>query len=75
MRPYNNLENKIPSDTFKSSARMHKSSGSQFFRATTKMQSGPDDFWQMKVVYDLHNQIESYIYIMLFQISSRREKS
>ena len=44
MRPYNNLENKIPSDTFKSSARMHKSSGSQFFRATTKIQSGPEAF-------------------------------
>ena len=28
----------------------------------------------MKVVYNLHNQIESYRYIMLFQISSRKEK-
>ena len=42
MRPSKNLENKTLSDTLKSSARMYKGSGSQFFRTTTEIQSEPD---------------------------------
>ena len=42
MRPSNNLDNKTLSDTLKSSASMNESSGSQFFRTTTGLQSGPD---------------------------------
>ena len=41
MRPSNNMENKAPSDTMKSSASMYESAGSQFFRTTTGIQSGP----------------------------------
>ena len=44
MRPSNNLENKTLSDTLKSPARMHEGSGSQVFRTTTGIQSGPDAF-------------------------------
>ena len=44
MRPSNNLENETLSDTLKSLASMYESSGSQFFRTTTGMQSGPDAF-------------------------------
>ena len=42
MRPSNNLDNKTLSDTLKSSASMNESLGSQFFRTTTGLQSGPD---------------------------------
>ena len=42
MRPFNNLENKTLSNTLKSLASMYESSGSQFFRTTTGIQSGPD---------------------------------
>ena len=42
MRPTNNLENMTSSDTLKSWASMYESSGSQFFRTTTGIQSGPD---------------------------------
>ena len=45
MRPSNNLKKQ---DSFrqilKSSAGMYERSGSQFFRTTTGIQSGPDDF-------------------------------
>ena len=44
-RPSNNLENKTPSDAFKNSAGMHGSLGSQIFRTTTGMQSGPETFY------------------------------
>ena len=37
MRPSNNLKNNL-----KSSTSMYKDSGSQFFRTTTGIQSGPD---------------------------------
>ena len=50
MRPSNNLENKTPSDTSKSSASMYESSGSQFFRTTTGIQSGPDVFHESRFV-------------------------
>ena len=42
MRPLNNLENKTLSNTLKSLASMYESSGSQFFRTITGIQSGPD---------------------------------
>ena len=44
MRPSNNLENKTLSDILKISASMYESSGSQFFRTTTEIQSGPGAF-------------------------------
>ena len=50
MRPSNNLENKTPSDTSKSSASMYESSSSQFFRTTTGIQSGPDVFHESRFV-------------------------
>ena len=40
MRTSNNLENMIPSDT----TSIYKSSGLQFFRTTTGIQSGPGAF-------------------------------
>ena len=43
IRPSSNLENETPSDTF-CSASMYDSSGSQFFRTTSGIQSGPDAF-------------------------------
>ena len=43
IRPSSNLENETPSDTF-CSASMYESSGSQFFRTTNGIQSGPDAF-------------------------------
>ena len=49
MRLSNILENKTPLDTYlKSSASMHESSGSQFFKTTTGTQSGPDAFDESK---------------------------
>ena len=50
MRPPNNLENKTPSDTLESSASMNESSGSQFFRTTTGIQSEPDAFDKSRFV-------------------------
>ena len=51
MRPSDNLENKtIFSHILKSTARMYESSGTQFFRATTGIQSGPDVFDESKFV-------------------------
>ena len=44
MRPSSNVENKSLSDTLKSLASMDESSGSQFFRTTTGILSGPDAF-------------------------------
>ena len=45
MRSSNILQKKITSDTsFKNSASMYESSGSQFFITTTGTQSGPDAF-------------------------------
>ena len=42
MRQFKNLENKTPSHILKSSASIYGSSGSQFFRTTTAIQSRPD---------------------------------
>ena len=50
MRPSNNLENKTPSDILKSSASIYESSGSQFFRTNTGIQSGPDAFDESRCV-------------------------
>ena len=44
MRPSKNLETKTLLDMLKSSASMHESSGSRFFRTTTGIRSGPDTF-------------------------------
>ena len=58
MRSSNILQKKIPSDTsFKNSASMYESSGSQFFRTTNGTQSGPDAFdesmWVMTFLTNL----------------------
>ena len=50
MRPSNILENKSLSDTLKSLASMYESSGSQFFRTTTRIQSGPHAFDESRFV-------------------------
>ena len=50
MRPSNNLENKTPLDTLQSSGSMCESSGSQFFKSTTGIQSGPDAFDESRFV-------------------------
>ena len=45
MRPSNKLEKKtLFRQVLKSSASMYESLGSQFYRTTTRMQSGPDAF-------------------------------
>ena len=49
MRPCKNLEEKIPF-LLKSSASMHENSGSQFFRTTTEIQSGPEAFEESRLV-------------------------
>ena len=50
MRPYNNLENKTLLDILNSLASMYESSGSQFFRTTTGIQSGPNVFYESRFV-------------------------
>ena len=51
MRPSNNFENETPSDKYwKSLASMYESSDSEFFRTTTGIQSGPDDFDKSRFV-------------------------
>ena len=51
MRPSNNLENKtLFRELLKSLASMNESSGSQFFRTTTGIQSGPDTFDESRLV-------------------------
>ena len=57
MRPSNNLENKILSDTLKISTSINKSSGSQFFRTTTGIKSGPDAFDESRFVVTFLNII------------------
>ena len=47
---------------------MYESSSSQFFRTITGIRSGPDAFDESRF-----NHLESYVNIMQFQISSRRE--
>ena len=50
MRPSNSLENKILSDTMKSSASIWRSPDSQFFRTTTGIQWRPDAFDKSRLV-------------------------
>ena len=50
MRPCNNLENKTFSDILKSLASIYESSGSQFYRTTTGIQSGQDKFDESRFV-------------------------
>ena len=49
---------------------MYESSGSQFFRTTTGMQSGPDNLDESRFVMTFLAILGN---IMRFQISSRRE--
>ena len=53
MRPFNSLENKIPSDVLKSSASMYENQGSQFFRTTTWIESVPDALGKPSLVMTL----------------------
>ena len=56
MRPSNNLENKtLFRQLLKSLASMYESSGSQFFRTTTGIQSGPDAFDESRFVVTFLN--------------------
>ena len=41
---FQHLKNKIPSEILRNSASVYESSGSQFFRTMTGIQSGPDAF-------------------------------
>ena len=51
MRPSNNLENKTLSrQLLESLASMYESSGSQFFRTNTGIQSGPDAFEESRFI-------------------------
>ena len=52
---------------------MYESSGSQFFRTTTGIQSGPGAFDESRFVMTFFNHLGSYGHIMQFQNSSRRE--
>ena len=50
MRPLSNPEQDSFRHVLKSSASMYESSGSQFFRTTTEIQSGPDTFDESRFV-------------------------
>ena len=50
MRPFNNLERLFQTHIQESSASMYESSGSQFFRTTTGIQSGPDAFDESRFI-------------------------
>ena len=50
MRPCNNLENKTFSDILKSLPSIFESSGSQFYRTTTGIQSEQDKFDESRFV-------------------------
>ena len=51
---------------------MYESSGSQFFRTTTRIQSAPDDFEKSRFLVAFLT-ISGVKNIMQFQISSRKE--
>ena len=51
---------------------MHESSGSQFLRTTTGIQSRPDTFDKSRFIMTFFN-LGSYRSIMQFQVISRRE--
>ena len=73
MRPSNNLENKIPSDTYWRVQLTHMKV--QIYSSLErKLDYSPDQAsWQINVGYDLFNQLGSYRNIVQFQISCRRE--
>ena len=50
MRRSNNVENKISSETLKSSVNLYESLGSQFFRTTTGIKSVPGIFDESRLV-------------------------
>ena len=54
MRPSNNLENSFR-HILRSLASMYESSGSQFFRTTSGIQSGPDAFGESRFVMTFLN--------------------
>ena len=58
MRPSNNLENKIPTETLKGSSSICESSGSQFFRTTTGKQSRPDAFDKSRLVMTFSSNLQ-----------------
>ena len=61
MRPSNNLENNTPLDKFwRVQNSMYESSGLQFFKTTTGVQSGPDAFDESRFVMTLFNHLASY---------------
>ena len=60
MRPSDNLDNKTLSHILNSLTSMYEISGSQFFRTTTGIQSGPGCSRWIKVRYDLFNHLGSY---------------
>ena len=56
----------------KNSVGMYESSGSQYFRTTTGIPSGPDAFDESRFVMNFLTILRVTV-IMQFQISSRRE--
>ena len=66
MRLFNNLESKTPSDTWKSSAGMCANSGSQLFRTTTGIHSGPNTFDDSRLVMTFLPIFGVYIYIYIY---------
>ena len=58
MRPSNDLENKTFRHILKSSASMYESSGSQFFRTTTRFQSRPGAFSKSMLVMTFVTNLE-----------------
>ena len=58
MRPSNYLENKTFRHILKSSASMYESSGSQFFRTTTRLQSRPGAFDKSRLVMTFVTNLE-----------------
>ena len=50
MTPFNDLENKTPDTLLRSSNSTYERSGSQFFKTTTGIQSGPGTFDESRFV-------------------------
>ena len=57
MRPFNNLENKIPSDTYCIEVHMYGSSDSLFFRTSTGIQFGSDAFNKSRLFMTFWNNL------------------
>ena len=60
-------------NVLKSSASVCESSGSQFSRITTGIQSRPDVFDKSKLVMT-HSQLGSYMNLMQFRVSHKRKQ-